>query len=116
MDHYHVWCNLKPGASDTEFCRRVDRYLGHLKDEGLIESYLITRRKLGLGPPELGQFHIVLQTRDMAQLETAFQRVATRADPEESFHYAVNSLASDARFALYRDFPDAVRREGEEKF
>jgi hypothetical protein len=34
----------------------------------------------------------------------------------ESFHHAVNSLATDVFFALYRDFPDPVRQRGEEKF
>ncbi|HJM48457.1 MAG TPA: DUF6614 family protein [Alphaproteobacteria bacterium] len=31
MDIYHIWCDLKEGAGDLEFCRNVERYLGHLK-------------------------------------------------------------------------------------
>jgi hypothetical protein len=31
-------------------------------------------------------------------------------------HRALNSLVTNLTFALYRDFPDAVRHEGEEKF
>jgi len=42
--------------------------------------------------------------------------VASRADPTESFHHAVNSLVRDPIFALYRDFPDSVRQRGQEKF
>jgi hypothetical protein len=42
--------------------------------------------------------------------------VATRSEPVESFHHAVNSLVTDSYFALYRDFPDPVRKRGEEKF
>jgi hypothetical protein len=34
----------------------------------------------------------------------------------ESVHVGVNSKVTNLRFGLYRDFPDAVRREGEEKF
>jgi len=37
-------------------------------------------------------------------------------EPVESVHFGVNSKVQNARFGLYRDFPDAVRREGEEKF
>jgi hypothetical protein len=42
--------------------------------------------------------------------------VASRADPVESFHHAVNSKVQDVVFALYRDFPDATRVQGQEKF
>jgi len=52
----------------------------------------------------------------MAQLESAFVRVSGRREPIESFHFGVNSLVENATFALYRDFPDAHRHRGEEKF
>ncbi len=81
MDIYHIWCNLKPGVGDLEFCAAVDRYFGHLSDQGLIHGHRITR-----------------------------------TGEVEAFHFGVNSLVTDARFALYRDFPDAVRETGGEKF
>ena len=34
----------------------------------------------------------------------------------ESFHFGVNSLVQNAVFALYRDFPDAFRHHGDERF
>ena len=49
MDLYHIWCDLKPGTSDTGFCESVQRYLGHLEDEGRIAGFRIARRKLALG-------------------------------------------------------------------
>lgn len=116
MDIYHIWCDLKPGTKDVEFCDNVGRYLGRLRDDGQIGGFRLTRRKLGLGGEGLGEFHIMIEVEDLAQLESAFQRVATRAGEIESFHHAVNSLVANPRFALYRDFPDAVRRRGEEKF
>ena len=116
MDLYHVWCNLKPGTGDVVFCERVATYLGRLRDERLILSYRVTRRKLGFGPPQLGEFHIAIEVVDLAQLEAAFQHVARRAGPIEGLHHAVISLVTDLNFALYRDFPDAVRKTGEEQF
>jgi hypothetical protein len=116
MDLYHAWFNLKPGVSDTGFSDKLASYLGHLRDEGLIEGWRLTRRKLGLAPRELGDFHVMIEVKDMAQLEQAFARVAGRRNPVEGLHFAVNSMVSDATFALYRDFPDAVRGRGEEKF
>lgn len=116
MDIYHVWCNLKPGTSDVGFCENVAGYLGRLRDERFIRSYRITRRKLGFGPTALGEFHIAIEVADLAQLEAAFQQVARRAGAVEGLHQAVNSLVTDFSAALYRDFPDAVRVRGEEKF
>lgn len=112
MDIYHVWCNLCPGVSDLDFTEDVRRYLGHLEDEGRLSSYRLTRRKLGLGPHSLGEFHIAMEFRDLAHLDGAFRKVARRADPVESFHHAMSSKVTDVTFALYRDFPEATRELG----
>ena len=116
MDLYHIWCDLKPGERDVEFAGHVGRYLGKLKDEGLIAGFRVTRKKLGFGIAGLGEFHVQIEARDLAQLERAFQTVSTRADPVESLHHAVNSRVVNFQAALYRDFPDPQRRTGEEKF
>jgi hypothetical protein len=116
MDTYQAWFDLKPGVSDMAFHERLAAYLGYLRDNRLIEGWRFMRRKLGLGPASLGEFHLVIEARDLAQLEAAFAHVATRADPVESFHHAVNSQVTGIQFALYRDFPDAVRQHGQERF
>jgi hypothetical protein len=116
MDLYHVWCDLKPGVRDVTLVEGAQKYLGHLKSEGLIASWRLTRRKLALGAPGLGEFHIIIETANLAQLEQAFQRVSARAEPVESVHHGLNSLVQNAVFALYRDFPDVHRKFGEEKF
>jgi hypothetical protein len=116
VDIYHVWCNLRRGVGDTVFAERLADYLNRLKDEGSIAGWRLTRRKLGLAPPALGEFHIMIETADLAQLDRAFDRAASRREPIESLHAGVNSLVENAVFALYRDFPDPVRHRGEEKF
>ena len=116
MDLYHVWCELKPGVKDTDFAANIALFLGRLREQGKIAGYRITRRKLGLGQPSLGDFHIMIETEGLAQLDAAFNHVATRAGGVEQQHFAVNSMAQNLRFALYRDFPDTVRKTGEEKF
>ena len=116
MDLYHVWCNLRPGVSDTEFADRVAAYLGYLREQDKLVGYRITRRKLGLGPRMLGEFHVMIETRDLAQLDEAFRGASERSAPIESLHAAVNQSAENLTFALYRDFPDAHRRRGEEEF
>ena len=58
----------------------------------------------------------MLEFEVLAQVDRVFGRVASRADPTESFHHAVSPLVRDPIFALYRDFPDSVRQRGQEKF
>jgi hypothetical protein len=116
MDIYHGWFDLKPDVSDITLADSLARYMGHLRDQDLIAGWRLTRRKLGLGIAGLGEFHVMIEVRDLAQLEDAFARVASRREPVEGFHFGVNSLVRNAQFALYRDFPDSVRHQGEEKF
>jgi hypothetical protein len=116
MDVYHIWCSLKDDVGDLEFAAAVRGYVEHLKEAGLVAGYRITRRKLGLGPPHLPEWHITLDFDDLSQLDRAFDQVSSRTDPVESFHHAVNSKVKDVFFALYRDFPDPHRVTGQEKF
>jgi hypothetical protein len=116
LDIYHAWCDLMPGVSDVTFAENVAAYMGHLQEQGLIESWRLTRRKLGFGAPGLGDFHVMIEVKNLAQLEQAFERVAGRREPVEGFHFGVNSLAQNVVFALYRDFPDTFRHRGDERF
>lgn len=116
MDLYHIWCNLRPDVSDLEFCESTNAYLDRLRELGRIEGFRITRRKLGLGPSELGEFHIMIEVQDLAQLDSAFREASARQGEVEMLHASVNQRAQDVRFALYRDCPDAHRERGGEKF
>ena len=116
MNTYHIFCDLKPGASDLAFAAALSEYMEHLRAQGLVEAWRLTRRKLGLGIAGLGEFHITIDVKDLRQLDGAFELVAGRREPVEGLHFGVNSLVENAKFALYRDFPDAVRHVGEERF
>ncbi|MFQ5568924.1 MAG: DUF6614 family protein [Rhodothermales bacterium] len=116
MDIYHVWCNLKDGVRDVAFTEAAQAYFEHLKEAGRLHGYRITRRKLGLGPSHLPEFHLMLEFENLAQMDAAFDQVASRAGPVEGFHHAVNAKVRDVSFALYRDFPDPGRVRGQEAF
>ena len=116
MDIYHGWFSLKDGVKDTDFADAFERYMAALKKDGKIESYRLMRCKLGLRPVGVGEFHFMIEVRDLAQLDEAFNLVATRAGAVEGLHFGANSMVRDISFALYRDFPDEVRERGEEKF
>jgi len=116
MDVYHIWFDPKPGIRDVELVERIHAYLGHLQGAGKIRSHRVTRRKLGFGPPALGEFHVTVEIDNLAQLDTAFEHVARRSGEVEGLHAAVNQFAQNLTFALYRDFPDPVRERGQEQF
>lgn len=107
MDYYHIWFNLKDTSRAAEFCGHVDRYLGRLKEQRLIASYRLTRRKLGFGPPSLGEFHVQIECNDLTQLDQAFRVVAGGDEEVEALHKPVYTAVKDFCSALYRDFPDA---------
>jgi hypothetical protein len=116
VDLYLIWFDLAPGASDVAIAEAVDAYLGALQQRGEVAGYRLARRKLGLAPAELGEWFVTIEVENLAQLERAFTTVSARAGPIEGLHAAVNQQARNFRAALYRDFPDAQRVRGEEKF
>ncbi len=59
---------------------------------------------------------MMLDFKNLTQVDAAFNHVSSRADPVESFHQAVNSKVRDISFALYRDFSDSGWVRGQEKF
>jgi hypothetical protein len=109
VDHYEIWVNLKDSRRDLEFVEAVNAWLGLLRERGTLESWTIRRRKFGFGPEGLGEFHVSIAVRDLAQLEAAFQAAATREGAVEAVHARVYSMVTDFKSGLYRDFPDAVR-------
>lgn len=114
MDVYEIEVDLRPGVRDLDFVDALEAYLGPLVADGRLESWRLLRRKLGLGSG--GEFKILVEARDLAQLDEAFRVVSSRTDPIESAHHGVNSLVVSFRASLYRDFPDQHRHRGEERF
>ena len=106
MNYYNMWFNRAQHVKDHELVERINRYLGHLKDQNLIAGWRLMRRKFGFGPPELGEFHVMVEVSDLVQLEKAFNRVARRDAEIEDYHSPVYSSVTDFRSALFRDFPD----------
>jgi hypothetical protein len=109
MNYYDIWVNLRDSRKDMEFAAAVHAYMEHLKSLGKLEHWRLTRRKFGFGPPGLGEFHISIAFKDLAQLDQAFGVVATRAGEVERLHHPVYSMVTDFTSALFRDFPDPER-------
>ncbi|MEM8795467.1 MAG: DUF6614 family protein [Pseudomonadota bacterium] len=116
MNIYHAFFDLEKGQSDLDFAEDLKGFLDYLTERGKIEGWRLMRRKLGLGPTGMGEFHLMIETRDLAQLDAAFEMASERTGEMEDRHASVNQKVSGITFALYRDFPDPHRKHGEEKF
>jgi hypothetical protein len=114
VDVYEIEVDLRPGVRDLDFVDALEAYLGGLVADGRLESWRLLRRKLGLGSG--GEFKILVEARDLAQLDDAFRAVSSRTEPVESAHHGVNALVVNFRASLYRDFPDPHRERGAERF
>jgi hypothetical protein len=108
VNYYDIWVDLAPGAKDTEFVQAVEAYLGHIKAQGKLDHFRITRRKFGFGPSDLGEFHISIVFDSLTQLDEAFFVAATRDEIIEPLHREVYLRVTNYKSGLYRDFPDVL--------
>jgi len=116
MNIYQAFFSLKKGVTDMEFQRKLQTYMEYLTGQGHLHKWRLLRRKLGLGPKELGDWHLIMEFENLAALDLAFGHVATRTGEVERRHHDVNKMIESITFALYRDFPDPMRSEGGELF
>ena len=107
MDIYHIWADKEGDITDLEFVNNMRAFLEHLKSEGKMESYRITRCKMGFRSMDIPEWHIMMEFRNMAQMDSAFERVAPLEGELETKHRSFNQFVADnIQHALYRDWPD----------
>ena len=111
-DIYHIWADKKKGISDLDFANNMRKFLQHLVDEGKMNSFRITRMKLGFRSiQDLPEWHMMMEFDNMAQLDKAFERVIPRKGELEKEHVSFNKFVEDnIQHALYRDWPDAINQ------
>ena len=116
-DIYHIWADKKKGISDLDFANNMRKFLQHLIDEGKMNSFRITRMKLGFRSiQDLPEWHMMMEFDNMAQLEKAFNRVVPRKGQLEKEHISFNKFVEDnIQHALYRDWPDEITNEERKK-
>ena len=109
-DIYHIWADKKKGISDLNFANNMRKFLQHLVDEGKVNSFRITRMKLGFRSiQDLPEWHMMMEFDNMAQLDEAFGRVVPRKGQLEKEHISFNKFVEDnIQHALYRDWPDEL--------
>src|ERR1700760_1855222 len=95
MDIYNAWFDLKPGVSDTEFSDRLTAYMDSLKNDGLMQGWRLTRRKLGVSAAPSADSDRMMKFPGRARLALALGGVGGRREPVESVHFGVNSLVQN---------------------
>lgn len=110
MDIYHVWCDKSKEITDTEWVANLKKFCDHLVLEKKMESYRITRCKLGFRSiADLPEWHIMMEFKNMTQLDDAFKLVAPLSGDLESKHKSFNKFVEgNIQHALFRDWPDSL--------
>jgi len=109
MDLYTIWANKQGDITDLEWVNGMKSFFDHLKSEGKMESYRITRCKLGFRSiADMPEWMILMEFKNMAQMDEAFKRVAPLEGELEVKHKSFNQFVdcSTIQHALFRDWPD----------
>ena len=109
MDIYHIWADKQGDISDLDWVNNMKSFFDHLKAEGKLETYRITRCKMGFRSMDIPEWHIMMEFQNMAQMDLAFQRVAPLEGELETKHRSFNQfVAGNIQHALFRDWPDEL--------
>jgi hypothetical protein len=108
MNYYHIWANPINGVDSQEFALKMRKFLNQLVSMNRMESYKVTRMKLGFRSIDLPEFHIMMEFKNMQQLDDAMTAILEDEQNIEDAHFAFNQLVDGdtIQHALYRDYPD----------
>ena len=110
MDVYTIYADHHKDIDAIEFCRLMRKFLDKMQDMDRIESYRITRMKLGFRSMDLPEFRIDMEFKNMQQLDDAMTSVVRNEEMIEREHVGFNHLVDGETIQhfLYRDHPDDV--------
>ena len=113
MDVYHIFADHHESVDAHEFATKMRVFLDQMVSMGRMESYRLTRMKLGFRSMDLPEFHIMMDFRNMQQLDNAMTAVLRNENSIEDSHVAFNQLVDveTIQHFLYRDFPDQLEDE-----
>lgn len=108
MDIYHIFADHNEGVSSYEFVTKMRIFLDKLVTMKKMETYRITRMKLGFRSMDLPEFHIMMEFKNLQQLDDAMTAVLEDQESIEDSHVGFNSLVDTETIQhfLYRDYPD----------
>jgi len=106
VNHFHLWCNLKSGVDAREFGDGARELLSYLHEREMIEGYSIARRGFVIAPPELGEFHVTVEFRNLEQMDRTLALVSNGSEEVAEFCQPLAAMIRDVSLAMDKDFPD----------
>jgi len=116
-DIYHIFADHNKDVNAQDFAVRMRRFLDQMVAMGRMNSYRLTRAKLGFRSMNLPEFHIMMEFHNMQQLDDAMTSVIRNEENIEEAHVGFNQLVDveTIQHFLYRDFPDDIKNVKPEK-
>ena len=107
-DIYHIFADHNENVNAKEFAIKMRRFLDQMVGMGRMNSYRLTRAKLGFRSMNLPEFHIMMEFDNMQQLDDAMTSVIRNEENIEEAHVGFNQLVDveTIQHFLYRDYPD----------
>ncbi len=105
MNVYTVYADVKEGIDARTFVENMKLFLNKLPQ---LETYRITRMKLGFRSMNLPEFRIDMEFESMQALDDAMSHVVSNKDDIETEHVGFNQWVDGETIQhfLYRDYPD----------
>jgi hypothetical protein len=109
MDVYTIYADHNENTDAHSFVRLMSKFMDKMVEMGRMETYRITRMKLGFRSMDLPEFRIDMEFKNMQQLDDAMTSVIRNEESIETEHVGFNHLVDveTIQHFLYRDFPDA---------
>lgn len=109
MDIYTIYADHTENTTAHKFVSLMGKFMDKMVELGRMESYRITRMKLGFRSMDLPEFRIDMEFKNMQQLDDAMTSVIRNEENIEGEHVGFNHLVDveTIQHFLYRDFPDA---------
>jgi hypothetical protein len=108
---YTIYADHKENITAQDFVAKMSLFLDKLVEHGKMDSYRITRMKLGFRSMDLPEFRIDMEFNTMQALDDAM--TITIADNEvDKVHVGFNQYVDveTIQHFLYRDFPDDLNK------
>ena len=106
---YTIYADHKENITAHEFVAKMSLFLDKLVEHGKMDTYRITRMKLGFRSMDLPEFRIDMEFENMQALDDAM--TITIADKDvDRVHVGFNQYVDvdTIQHFLYRDFPDEL--------
>ena len=112
-DIYHIFADHNENVNAKEFAIKMRKFLDQMVGMGRMNSYRLTRAKLGFRSMNLPEFHIMMEFDNMQQLDDAMTSVIRNEQNIDEAHIGFNQLVNTdtIQHFLYRDYPDDLNNQ-----